>query len=175
MMTGFLGSLLLQLIKLTLRGLLQPCNDFFFLIFDGKVAKAISKEFGGPFFFIPPVFWCWRFLSGNQSPNHRPESGSRAWGERWQAQRGGKYCKKEWTKSLKYRHPCSPFLFRFCIPIAFCLSPLVHFCLWTAICFFKRNSKLFCFVLLIYFKWGNRVSLCLEGKMNHVSTRQSDN
>lgn len=94
-MTGFLGTLLLQLIKLTLRGLLQPCNDylfFLFFFFHGKVGKVIWKEFGELvfFFFFPPSpfsavegFWV--------SSNHRPESGSRAPGKWWQAQRGGQY------------------------------------------------------------------------------------
>lgn len=53
-MTQFLETILLQLIKLTLRGLFQPSNDYFF--FHGKVGKVIWKEFGDPFFFI---FWCW--------------------------------------------------------------------------------------------------------------------
>lgn len=37
-------------------------------------------------------------LSGNQSSDHRPESGSRAGGEGRQARRGGRHCKKERTK-----------------------------------------------------------------------------
>jgi len=38
-MTGFLGTLLLQLIKLTPRGLLRPAMIIYF--FHGKVGKAI--------------------------------------------------------------------------------------------------------------------------------------
>lgn len=66
----------------------------------------------------------------------------------------------------------SYFFSAFLLHFAFCLSLLIRFCFWAAICFFKRNSKLFCFVLLIYFifKWGKRVSLPLQGKMNHTSS-----
>lgn len=52
-MTRFLGTILLQLIKLTLRGLFWACNDYFFL--HGKVGKVIWKGFGDPFFSFSDV------------------------------------------------------------------------------------------------------------------------
>lgn len=54
-MTGFLGTLLLQLIKLTPRGLLQPCNDYFFFSWESRKSD-FEKNLVSLFF----TFWCWR-------------------------------------------------------------------------------------------------------------------
>lgn len=91
--TWFLGTILLQLIKLTLRELFQPCNYYFF--FHGKVGKVIWKEFGDPFFSFSDV----------RGFERKQELEAQTWV--WeQSIRGevksfeGHCCKKAWTKSL---------------------------------------------------------------------------
>lgn len=61
-MTRFLGTLLLQLIKLTPRGLLQHCNDFFFFSWESR--KSDLKRIWWAFF---SIFWCWRLWVENRA------------------------------------------------------------------------------------------------------------
>lgn len=116
--TWFLGTVLLQLIKLTLRGLFWPCNDYFF--FHGKVGKVIWKEFGDPFL----IFWCWRLWVETRTVGTDVSLGA-------EHERGGD---KHWGPSLQENMDkitlitsclvsiCSPFIFLFCIPTPFCLT-----------------------------------------------------
>lgn len=136
-MTQFLETILLQLIKLTLRGLFQPSNDYYF--FHGKVGKVIWKEFGDPFFFS---------FSDVDGFEWKLELEAQTWV--WeQSLRGevtsieGHHCKKTWTKISLITSPlisiCSPFIFLFCIPtLNFFLFLISKF-------LFPKNRKLFWF------------------------------
>lgn len=121
-MTGFLGILLLQLIKRTLRGLLEPCNDYFFFSWESR--KSDLKR----------IWWAFLSFSDGEGFEWKPELKPQTWvweqSMRWDVTgtEGKAVLQERMDKISQISSPpisiCSPFLFLFCIPTAFCLLPL---------------------------------------------------
>ena len=102
-MTGFLGTLLLQLIKLIPRGLLQPCNDYFFFPWESR--KSDLKR----------IWWAFFSFSDVEGFEWKPELKPQTWvweqSMRWEVTgTEGRAVLQERMDKIEYRHPSYQFV-----------------------------------------------------------------
>lgn len=146
-MAGFLGTLLLQLIKLTPRGLLQPCNDYFFFPMENRKSdlKVIWWAFF-PFSDVEGFEW-----KPELKPQTRVWEQSTRWGET--GTEGRALLQGRMEKTSQYHHPSYQFLllpYFFSVFLLLCASHLeLAFVSELQNAFSKETAN--CFVLLCLF------------------------